>query len=96
MPGLPYRARVYVNNQVLVPASVVRTLGIEGVRYVDVTIRFRGFTIELRGVRLLRAGNTASRQFTIPREVRERYGIGPMDMVEVLDIRPSGGSREVH
>ena len=33
MPSLPYRARVYVNNQVLVPATVVKTLGIEDVRY---------------------------------------------------------------
>ncbi|MCG2880237.1 MAG: AbrB/MazE/SpoVT family DNA-binding domain-containing protein, partial [Vulcanisaeta sp.] len=32
--------------------------------------------------------HTDSRQFTIPREVREKYGIKPGDEVEILDIRP--------
>ncbi len=37
---------------------------------------------------LLRTRHTASRQFTIPREVRERYGIMPLDDVEILNITP--------
>ncbi|MCG2894867.1 MAG: AbrB/MazE/SpoVT family DNA-binding domain-containing protein, partial [Vulcanisaeta sp.] len=32
--------------------------------------------------------HTASRQFTIPREVREEYGIRPLDEVEILEVKP--------
>jgi bifunctional DNA-binding transcriptional regulator/antitoxin component of YhaV-PrlF toxin-antitoxin module len=85
---LPYKARVYVNNQVLVPAYLVKALGIEGVRYADITIGFKGFTITLEKVKLLRPRQTASRQFTIPKPIRERYGVGPFDEVVVLDIKP--------
>ena len=31
---------------------------------------------------------TAGRQFTIPREIREKYGIGPLDEIEILEIKP--------
>ncbi len=85
---LPYKARVYINNQVLVPAYLVKALGIEGVRYADITIGFNGFTITLEKVKLLRPKGTASRQFTIPKDVRERYGVKPFDEVVVLDIKP--------
>jgi hypothetical protein len=85
---LPYKARVYINNQVLVPAYLVKALGIEGVRYADITIEFNGFTIALEKVKLLRPKDTASRQFTIPKPIRERYGVGPFDEVVVLDIKP--------
>jgi bifunctional DNA-binding transcriptional regulator/antitoxin component of YhaV-PrlF toxin-antitoxin module len=85
---LPYKARVYVNNQVLVPAYLVKALGIEGVRYADITIGFRGSTITLEKVKLLRPKGTASRQFTIPKPVRERYSVGPFNEVVVLDIKP--------
>lgn len=85
---LPYKARVYINNQVLVPAYLVKTLGIENVRYADITIGFNGFTITLEKVKLLRPKSTASRQFTIPKSIRERYGVRPFDEVVVLDIKP--------
>jgi bifunctional DNA-binding transcriptional regulator/antitoxin component of YhaV-PrlF toxin-antitoxin module len=86
---LPYRTRVYINNQVLVPACLVKSLGIEGVKYADITIGFNGFTITLEMVKLLRPKSTASRQFTIPKPIRERYGIRPLDEVVVLDIKPA-------
>ncbi len=37
---------------------------------------------------LLRARRAASRQFTIPREVREEFGIEPLDNVEILEVKP--------
>ncbi len=85
---LPYRVRVYLNNQVLIPASLVRALGISGLRYAVITLSYNGVVITLNGVKLLRTKHTDSRQFTIPREVREKYGIKPGDEVEILDIRP--------
>ena len=84
---LPYKVRVYINNQVLIPAILVKSLGIVGARYADVVIKYGGSAIELRGVKLLRTRHTASRQFTIPKDARERYGIRPLDEVEVLDIK---------
>ncbi|MGC9180716.1 MAG: AbrB/MazE/SpoVT family DNA-binding domain-containing protein [Vulcanisaeta sp.] len=86
--GLPYKTRIYINNQVLLPAKLVRMLGIEWARYADITIRHNDRVITLRRVALLRTRHTASRQFAIPREVRERYGIRPLDDVEVLNITP--------
>ena len=88
--GLPYRTRVYLNNQVLLPASLVRALGIEGAYYADVIIRFNDKLIEIRDVKLLRNRRAVSRQFTIPREVREEYGIKPLDEVVILSIKPAG------
>jgi AbrB family looped-hinge helix DNA binding protein len=44
--------------------------------------------VKLRGVKLLRTKHTDSRQFTIPREVREAYGIKPGDEVEIINIEP--------
>ena len=86
--GLPYRTRVYLNNQVLLPASLVRALGIEGADYADVIIRFNDKLIEIRDAKLLRNRRAVSRQFTIPREVREEYGVGPLDEVEIVQVKP--------
>ncbi|WP_238375102.1 AbrB/MazE/SpoVT family DNA-binding domain-containing protein [Vulcanisaeta thermophila] len=88
--SLPYQVKVYVNNQVLLPASLVRALNLGGVDYVDITLEFNNKVIELRNVKLLHARNAVSRQFTIPREVREQYGIKPLDTVTILSIKPSG------
>ena len=85
---LPYTIRVYINNQVLVPANLVRTLGLDKVKYVDVVMEYNGYKIEINNVRLLRTRHTASRQFTIPREVRERFGIRPLDEVTIYMIIP--------
>ncbi|WP_054849230.1 hypothetical protein [Vulcanisaeta sp. JCM 14467] len=86
--GLPYKTKIYINNQVLLPAKLVRMLGIEWARYADITIRHNDRVITLSGVLLLRTRHTASRQFTIPGEVRDKYGIMPLDDVEILNIRP--------
>ena len=86
--GLPYRARIYINSQVLLPAALVRSLGIERARRADITIRHGDRVITLKGILLLRTRHTASRQFTIPREVRDKYGIKPLDEVEIIDVRP--------
>jgi hypothetical protein len=44
----------------------------------------------LKRVKLLRPRGTLARQFTIPREVREKYGIKPLDEVVILEIKPAG------
>ncbi len=85
---LPYRVRVYLNNQVLIPANLVRVLGISGLKYVVITILYNGVSITVKGVKLLRTRHTDSRQFTIPRKVRETYGIRPGDEIEIMDIKP--------
>jgi bifunctional DNA-binding transcriptional regulator/antitoxin component of YhaV-PrlF toxin-antitoxin module len=41
-------------------------------------------------VKLLRNRRAVSRQFTIPREVREEYGVGPLDEVEIVQVKPKG------
>ena len=86
--GLPFKTRVYINNQVLLPASLIKTLGIEGADYADVIIKYGDKVIEVRNAKLLRTRRTASRQFTIPREVREEYGVGPLDDVEIVQVKP--------
>jgi len=88
--GLPFRTRVYLNNQVLLPASLVRALGIEGADYADVVIKYGDKVIEVRNAKLLRTRHTSARQFTIPREVREKYGVGPLDEVEIVQVKPKG------
>jgi len=86
--GLPYRTRVYINNQVLLPSGLIRLLGIEDALYADIIIKHGGKVIEIRGVRLLRNRRAMSRQFTIPREVRDRYGIRPLDEIEIVSVKP--------
>ncbi|GAB6946071.1 hypothetical protein JCM16161A_02010 [Vulcanisaeta sp. JCM 16161] len=88
--GLPYEAVVYINNQVLIPASLSRALGINHYRHAIITIEYRGFPITFRA-RLLRPRHTDSRQFTIPRHVREGFGIKPLDTVRVVRIEPVNG-----
>ncbi len=92
--ALPYRIRVYSNNQVLIPAKLVRALGIAGLKYADIVISFRGGQVLLRNVKLLRTRRTDSRQFTIPKEVREKLGIKPGDEIEVLEIRRARSSQQ--
>ena len=89
MDGLPYEARVYLNNQVLVPAGVVRRLGIGDATHANVLISVNGTLYFLEGVRLLRSRfSGASRWFTIPKPVRDKLGIRPFDTVRVLCIQP--------
>jgi AbrB family looped-hinge helix DNA binding protein len=86
---LPYRVRVYINNQVLIPARLVRSLGISHVRYVDIILSHGGDKIVLRMVKLLKTRHTDSRQFTIPKQIRDSHNINPGDEVEIISIRPS-------
>ncbi len=85
---LPYKVRVYLNNQVLIPASLVRILGIANLKYAVITFSYSNILITVKGVKLLRTKHTDSRQFTIPRDVREAYGIKPGDEIEIIDIKP--------
>jgi len=86
--GLPFKTKVYINNQVLLPASLIKTLGIEGAKYADVVIKYGDKVIEVRNAKLLRTKHTSARQFTIPREVREKYGVRPLDEVEIVQVKP--------
>ncbi len=90
--SLPYKAMVYLNNQVLIPAILARTLGITNARYANVIIEHNGVYIELKCIRLLRTRHTDSRQFTIPKRIREVYGIKPGDIITVISIRPCKSS----
>ncbi len=67
-------------------------MGLDKVKYVDVVLEHNGQKIEVNNVKLLRTRHTASRQFTIPKDVREKYGIRPFDDVTVHMIIP----RQVH
>ncbi|MEM1508808.1 MAG: AbrB/MazE/SpoVT family DNA-binding domain-containing protein [Thermofilaceae archaeon] len=83
--GVPYEAYVYLNNQVLIPASLVRSLKLQEVYGVLVTLEYEGIEFTLK-VKLLKTRRTDSRQFTIPREVREKYGILPGSRIKVKRI----------
>ncbi|ADY01843.1 hypothetical protein VMUT_1639 [Vulcanisaeta moutnovskia 768-28] len=87
--GLPYRTRVYINNQVLIPSNLVKLLGIEKSLFANVVIRHEGRIINISRVKLLRNRRATSRQFTIPREVREAYGVKPLDEIEIVNIEPA-------
>ena len=88
--SLPYEARVYLNNQVLVPAQLVRSLGIQGATYARITMRFKGREIVLDKVKLLRTKHTDSRQFTIPKSVRDEFEIRPGDKIQIVGIEAIG------
>ena len=85
--SLPYEIAVYVNNQVLIPARLVKKLGIGEYWHAVITIEYRGRT-ETFKARLLRTRNTLSRQFTIPKEVRSKLGIEAGSVIRVLKIEP--------
>ncbi len=85
---LPYTIRVYSNYQVLIPARLVRKLNIQKYKFAKIKLRINNETIEINA-RLLRTRFTDSRQFTIPKEIRERFNIKPGDHVEILDIKPT-------
>ncbi|UNQ72533.1 AbrB/MazE/SpoVT family DNA-binding domain-containing protein [Infirmifilum sp. NZ] len=85
--SLPYRIKMYSNNQVLVPASLVRKLGLRDVVEAQVTIRYAGLEHTFTA-RLLKTKYTDSRQFTLPKELREKLSIPPGAEVEVVSIKP--------
>jgi len=83
---LPYNVKVYVNNQVLIPAKLVRSLGIEGAKRARVTFEYEG-AVETVEVNLLKTRYTSSRQFTIPKEVRAKLNLKPDDEIRIIDIK---------
>jgi bifunctional DNA-binding transcriptional regulator/antitoxin component of YhaV-PrlF toxin-antitoxin module len=82
---LPYEAEVYINNQVPIPAKVVRTLRLQNARIACITLEYKGVEIVFNA-ELLRTRHTVSRQFTIPKSVRDKYGIAPGAWVKVKKI----------
>ena len=82
---LPYEAEVYINNQVPIPAKVVRALGLQNARIAYITLEYKGAEIVFNA-ELLRTRHTVSRQFTIPKSVRDKYGIAPGAWVKVKKI----------
>lgn len=85
--SLPYRVKLYSNNQVLVPASLVRKLGLQTVTRVRVVIRYMGVEHTFTA-KLLKTKYTDSRQFTVPKDLRERISLMPGSEIEVLNIEP--------
>jgi len=76
---------VYLNNQVLIPASLVRALGLQEARYARITLEYSGEELTI-DAELIRTHHTNSRQFTIPKSAREKYGILPGATVKVKKI----------
>lgn len=84
--SLPYEAKVYLNNQVLVPAQLVRSLRIQGATYAKIVMKIKDKEVVLDKVKLLRTRHTDSRQFTIPKSVRDRFEVKPGDKIQILSI----------
>jgi len=88
--ALPYKATVYINGQVLIPATLVRRLKLWGASYAQITLSYKGKRITINKAKLLRTKHTYSRQFTLPKRVRRESGIRPGDVLEILDIKAIG------
>ena len=85
--SLPYTIRVYSNYQVLIPARLVRKLGIQKYKFAKIKIKIGDNTVVITA-RLLRTRFTDSRQFTVPKEIRSKYGIKPGERITILEIEP--------
>ncbi|MCS7104452.1 MAG: AbrB/MazE/SpoVT family DNA-binding domain-containing protein [Thermofilaceae archaeon] len=85
--GLPYETKVYLNNQVLIPANLVKTLNLRDARDARITLEYGGKELSIN-VKLLRTRHTDSRQFTIPKSLRDECGITPGSIVKVKKIEP--------
>lgn len=85
MGALPYVAEVYINNQVLIPAELVRTLGLQNARIACIMLEYKSVDITFNA-ELLKTRHTDSRQFTIPKSIRDKYGITPGAKVKVKKI----------
>ena len=71
---------------ILIPATLAKELNITRCRYVTIVFKHNNDVITTR-VRLIRLRKTYSRQFTIPKEIREKYNIKPGDEIEILEIK---------
>ncbi len=72
--GLPYKTKIYINNQVLLPAKLIKMLGIEWARYADITIKHNDRVITLRRAALLRTRHTSSRSSQYQRKSGRNTG----------------------
>jgi len=84
--SLPYMSKVYINGQVLIPAQLVRSLGITRLERASIHLQYRGENIFLENIKLLRTRNTDSRQFTIPKNIREKYNIRSGEKIKIINI----------
>ena len=84
--NLPYEVKVYMNNQVLIPAQLTRALKLTDAVYSKIKFEYNNQTYDIE-VKLLRTKYTDSRQFTIPKEIRTRIGLLPGKKIKILDIR---------
>jgi len=64
---------------------VVRALRLQNARIACITLEYKGVEI-MFNAELLRTRHTVSRQFTIPKSVRDKYGIAPGAWVKVKKI----------
>ncbi len=85
--SLPYKIKMYMNNQILIPARLVRALGIGEAEKAKIVIRYKGKEVEIEA-KLLKTRYTDSRQFTVPKHVREELKLIPGEEIEVLSITP--------
>ncbi|RLE64907.1 MAG: AbrB/MazE/SpoVT family DNA-binding domain-containing protein, partial [Thermoprotei archaeon] len=77
--SLPYNSKLYINGQVLIPAKLIKSLGIEEATYASLKILYKGNEISIERAKLLRTRHTASRQFTVPRDLRVEFKMKPGD-----------------
>jgi bifunctional DNA-binding transcriptional regulator/antitoxin component of YhaV-PrlF toxin-antitoxin module len=89
---LPLEARVWVNGQLLLPAGLVRGLGLEGARRAFVVVEREGAVEAFIAPLVKPSGSeTAARIVTIPMYVRERLGLSPLGgAVTVRRVEPVG------
>lgn len=89
---LPLEARVWVNGQFILPAKLVRGLGLESARRAFVVVEREG-VVEAFAAPLIKPSSSeaATRIVTIPERVRERLGLSPLGgTVTVRRVEPVG------
>ncbi len=84
---LPYEVKLYGNGQLLIPAKLVKALNIAESRYILVTIRSSRGEATFKA-KLLKTRKTHSRQFTVPKQLRDELNIKGGDVVSVIRLVP--------
>ena len=88
--SLPYMIKIYVNYQVLIPAQLIRSLGLKSFKYASIVFEYNNREIAIEKVKLLRTKKATSRQFTIPKIIRKKYNIKTGSIIKVKLIKPIG------
>jgi len=83
--SLPYETKIYTNNQVLLPARLVRKLRLKSITKARITIEYKG-KIATFEARLISMRKTDSRQFTIPKDIREGLNLDPASTIKIVNI----------